>query len=206
MILPYTSILLQSCFYSALWFQTSPRCSALKSPSRTCSARSSQPGGWNDLSMDAINKRKIQSCSLSFKKKTYQQSFTFIFFGWSILLKMSFAWDSRAAKLEGLGGGDDSFAFFAFFFPPSLTLGTFGGLGALGIFGGLGGFGGLEAFFRPFSLLGEGTWAGETGSSGSEWVDGGSSTGTLMLGSLLMAFVAFYKRSKIWICHHDESQ
>ena len=107
---------------------------------------------------------------------------------------MSFAWDSRAAKLEGLGGGDDSFAFFAFFFPPSLTFGTFGGLGALGIFGGLGGlggFGGLEAFFLAFSLLGEGTWAGETGSSGSEWVDGGSSTGTLMLGSLLMAFVAF---------------
>lgn len=113
---------------------------------------------------------------------------------------MSFAWDSRAAKLEGLGGGDDSFAFFAFFFPPSLTFGTFGGLGALGIFGGfggLGGLGGLEAFFLAFSLLGEGTWAGEMGSSGSEWVDGGSSTGTLMLGSLLMAFVAFWKNCDV---------
>ncbi len=108
---------------------------------------------------------------------------------------MSFAWDSRAAKLEGLGGGDDSFGFLAFFFPPSLAFCTFGGLGTLGIFGGLGGlggFGGLEAFFLAFSLLGEGMWAGETGSSGSEWVDGGSSTGALMLGSLLMAFVAFW--------------
>lgn len=107
---------------------------------------------------------------------------------------MSFAWDSRAAKLEGFGGGDDSFAFLAFFFPPSLTFGTFGDLGALGIFGGLGGLGGLggfDAFFLAFSLLGDGTWAGETGSSGSEWVDGASSTGTFMLGSLLIALVAF---------------
>lgn len=104
---------------------------------------------------------------------------------------MSFAWDSKAAKLEGLAGGDDSFAFFAFFFPPSLTFGTFAGLVDLGIFGDLGGLGGLEAFFLAFSLLGDGTWAGETGSSGSEWVDGGSSIGTLMLCSLLMAFVAF---------------
>lgn len=38
--LPYTSILLQSCFYSALSFQTSPHCSALKFPSQTCSGHS----------------------------------------------------------------------------------------------------------------------------------------------------------------------
>lgn len=116
---------------------------------------------------------------------------TFVFFGCSILLKISFAWDSRAAKLEGFRGGDDSFAFFAFLFPPSLT---FGGLGALGIFGGLRGLwglGDLEDFFLAFSLLGEGIWAGETGSSGSEWVDGVSSTGILMMGSFLMALVAF---------------
>ena len=107
---------------------------------------------------------------------------------------MSFAWDSRAAKLEGFGGGDNSLVFFDFFFPPSLTFGTFRGLGALGIFGGLGGLrglGGLEDFFLALSLLGEGTWAGETGSSGSECVDGGSSTGNFMLGSFLMALVTF---------------
>lgn len=104
---------------------------------------------------------------------------------------MSFAWDSSAAKLEGFGGGDGSFAFFAFFLPPSLTLGTLGGFGALDIFGGLGALGGLEAFFLAFSRPGEGTWAGETGSSGSEWVDGGSSAGALAPGSLFTAFVAF---------------
>lgn len=104
---------------------------------------------------------------------------------------MSFAWDSSAAKLEGLGAGDDSFAVFAFFFPPSLTFGTFGGLGIFGGLGGLGGLGGFGVFFLDFSLLGDGTCAGEMGSSGSEWVDGGSSTGTLMLASLLMAFVVF---------------
>lgn len=57
----------------------------------------------------------------------------FAFFESSILLKMSFAWDSRAAKLEAFRGSEDSFNFFAFFFPPSLTLGVFG---AFGVFGG----------------------------------------------------------------------
>lgn len=118
------------------------------------------------------------------------------FFGWSILLKMSFAWDSSAAKLEGLGGGDDSFADFAFFFPPSLTFGTFGGLGVFEGLGGLGGLGGFELFFLDFSLLGEGTCAGDTASSGSDWVDNGSSTGTLIGASLLMAFVVFCKRNQ----------
>lgn len=46
-ILPYTSILLRSCFYSALSFQTSLRCSALRFPSLTCSGHSLQPGNWN---------------------------------------------------------------------------------------------------------------------------------------------------------------
>lgn len=100
---------------------------------------------------------------------------------------MSFAWDSRAAKLDSFRGGDDSFVFFAVFFSFSLTLGTFGGLGVLGILGD------LEIFFLGFSLLGDGMCSGETGSSGSEGTDGGSSAGTLMLGSLLMAFVAFWK-------------
>lgn len=130
----------------------------------------------------------FKSLKLLFLKKNL---LTFVFFGWSILLKMSFAWDSRAAKLEGLGGGDSSFVFFAFFFPVSLTFGTLESLGALGIFGGFGGFGGLEGFFLDFSLLGDGMGDRETGSSGSQWVDGGSSTGNLMFGSLLMAFVAF---------------
>lgn len=41
--LPYTSISPQSCFCSALGFQTSPRCSALIFPSLTYSGRSWQP-------------------------------------------------------------------------------------------------------------------------------------------------------------------
>jgi len=123
------------------------------------------------------------------------------FFGWSILLRMSLAWDSRAAKLEGFGGGGvSSFAFLPFFLPPSFTLGTFGGFGALGIlggFGGLGGLGGLVAFFLGvFSGVGEGTLPGDSGSSGSECVEGGCSTGTLaLLGSLLMALVAFWRHN-----------
>ena len=63
---------------------------------------------------------------------------------------------------------------------------------------------GLVAFFLGvFSRLGEGTWSGESGSSGSECVEGGSSTGTLaLLGSLLMALVAFCntaRRRRQWL-------
>lgn len=120
-------------------------------------------------------------------------SHTFPFLGWSILVRMSFAWDSRAARLEALGVTPPSLAFFPFFFPPSFTLGVFGSLGGLG---GLGGFGGLGVFFLDvFSLGGVGTWAGDTGSSGSGGGGGGSSAGGLPLGSALMAFVAFCKRA-----------
>lgn len=76
---------------------------------------------------------------------------TLAFFESSILLRMSFAWDSRAAKLEAFRGSEDSFNFFAFFFPPSLT---FGVLGAFGVFGGfrvLWALVDLELFCRAFA-------------------------------------------------------
>lgn len=108
---------------------------------------------------------------------------------------MSFAWDSRAARLEGFfSGRPPSFTFFTFFLPPSFTLGTLGGFGALGILGGLGGFGGLVAFFLAgLSRGGVDIWDGDIGSSGSEGADGGSSAGGLeLLNSLFMALVAFW--------------
>lgn len=113
------------------------------------------------------------------------------FLGWSILFRMSFAWDSRAARLEGFFSGKiPSFAFFPFFLPPSFILGSFGGLGTLGILGGLGGF--VAFFLAGLSRGGEEMCAGDVGSSGSDRADGGSSAGGFeLLGSLFMAFVAF---------------
>lgn len=113
---------------------------------------------------------------------------------------MSFAWDSRAAKLDGFfSGRPPSFTFFTFFLPPSFTLGTLGGFGALGILGGLGGFGGLVAFFlASLSWGGVDKWVGDIGSSGSEGADGGSSAGGLeLLNSLFMALVAFWMKKKM---------
>lgn len=101
---------------------------------------------------------------------------------------MSFAWDSRAARQEGfLSGKILSFAFFAFFLPPSFILGSFGGLGALGILGGF-----VAFFLAGLSLGGVEMWAGDMGSSGSDGTDGGSSAGGFeLLGSFFMAFAAF---------------
>lgn len=121
---------------------------------------------------------------------------TFAFFESSILLKMSFAWDSRAAKLDAFRGSEVSLNFFAFFFPPSFTLGV---LGAFGIFGGLGALWALVdfgVFCRALTRLCDSTWAGETGSSGSEWAEVGCSTGSegATIGSFLTALFAFCKR------------
>lgn len=119
----------------------------------------------------------------------------FAFFESSILLKMSFAWDSRAAKLEAFRGSEDSLNFFAFFFPLSLTFGVFGTFGIFGGFRALWALVDLEVFCLAFARLCDSTWAGETGSSGSEWVDGGCSTGSkgLTMGSFFTALFAFCK-------------
>lgn len=119
------------------------------------------------------------------------------FLGWSILFRMSFAWDSRAARLEGFFSGKiPSFAFFPFFLPPSFILGSFGGLGTLGILGGLGGF--VAFFLAGLSRGGEEMCAGDVGSSGSDRADGGSSAGGFeLLGSLFMAFVAFWDKNTV---------
>lgn len=121
---------------------------------------------------------------------------TFAFLESSILLKMSLAWDSRAAKLEAFRGSEDSLNFFAFFFPPSFAFGVFG---ALGIFGGLGALwalAGFGVFCRALTRLCDSTGAGETGSSGSEWVDAGRSAGSegARTGSFFTALFAFYRR------------